>query len=59
LDDIVTYKDTIYKCIKLCEDHTGIVPGTSDASNYWKLLSGEDIPSDTTGIEAWATGTEY
>ena len=59
LDDIVTYKDTIYKCIKLCEDHTGIVPGTSDASNYWKLLSGEDIPSDTTGIEAWEIGTEY
>ena len=59
LDDIVTYKDTIYKCIKLCEDHTSIVPGTSDASSYWSLLSGEDIPSDTTGIEAWETGTEY
>jgi len=59
LDDITIYKDTIYKCIKLCEDHTGIIPGTTAGDTYWKVLTGDDIPSDTSGIEAWAADAEY
>ena len=59
LDDITIYKDTIYKCIKLCEDHTGIAPDTTVGDTYWKVLTGDDIPEDTSEIEAWAADAEY
>ena len=59
IDDITIYKDTIYKCIKVCEDHTGVVPGTTAGDTYWKVLTGDDIPSDTSEIEAWAADAEY
>ena len=59
LNDITIYKDTIYKCIKLCEDHTDVVPGTTAGDTYWKVLTGDNIPADTSEIKAWATGTEY
>jgi len=55
IDDIVVSKNIIYKCIKVCVNNTGIVPGSSAAASYWETV----IPADTTGIAAWATGTEY
>lgn len=59
VDAIVLYKDAIYKCIKACVDHTDVIPGTTAGADYWTVLTGDDIPSDTTGIAAWATGTAY
>ena len=54
IDDIVVSKNVIYKCIKVCVNNTNIVPGTSNASSWWEVVSeAEDTP------EVWALGTEY
>ena len=59
VNTIVVYEDVIYKCIKDCADRTIIIPGTTDGNTYWTLLTGDNIPSDTSGIAAWASGTAY